>query len=190
MALASGAQADITIDFIPIGNDFQPGRPLTVEIIADIEDPIIGFGFDWLFDAAFIEPSAFMLSELFTAAGGTDSDSIVALAYPDPVVGEDVLLGTLQFDAVSEGDSIVSLHDVTGGRNTGFAGRDGLSVNTSILEGLIQIRGFTTGKTGDGVPGGGGGGSGGGGGPNVPEPTTMMLCGFGALSLLTRRRSA
>lgn len=179
-ALVDGGFADVTFEFghfsiIPPPPDvvvrFDPrlqtvelGDIFTVDIVADIGVPILGWGLDLLIESAGIvsldSPPA--IGPDWLSVFAADGDGLAGLAFPDPVVGNDIVLGSLTFAADAIGQADLSLATTAGDLTEGFA---------LDSEGFAELL-FESGNV-----------------TVVPEPATLALCLLGGLGLMRRRRA-
>ena len=98
---ASSAWGDITVRFDPPDETVGLGDVFTMDIVADITDPVIGWGLD----LAIVDPT--IVSTVGAPAVGPDwfgafapdGDGLVGLAFPNSVSGNSILLATTPFSA-------------------------------------------------------------------------------------------
>lgn len=130
-ALAGSAQAGIvqvTARFDPPIQTVTLGDVFTVDIVADIVDPIVGWGLDLSFSAPgilSIDGPPTIPSPPWKATTGADADGLVALADPlAPVFGSvsglDVVLATMSFSADLIGQTDLLLSATPGDLTEGF----------------------------------------------------------------------
>ena len=96
-----GAQVDVSLS--PSVTSFTKGQSFTEDITADISAPILGFGFDYTFNAAQLSLTNVVVGPLWFGAPPPETNSIAGLAFPTPVSGSGVLLATMDFTALSSG---------------------------------------------------------------------------------------
>jgi hypothetical protein len=93
---ASGAQALTTVRFMLADPGVAPGDSTTLEIRADFDVPVLGFGIDLVLDPGVLSPSgAPTIGAAWTPAFAPDGDGLVGLAPITGIVGPDVLLASL-----------------------------------------------------------------------------------------------
>lgn len=89
--------------------DVFVGDTFTIDILADIPDPVLGWGLDLNFDSGLVSQSAPPLVSATWMPGFTmDGDGLAGLAFPTPVTGTDVLLASLTFEATAAGSATFS----------------------------------------------------------------------------------
>jgi len=130
VCLSSSLSAQVTVRFDPPHEVVPTGTLFDVDLVADIAQPVVGWGLDLSITnptiAALIGISAYGPS--WTPAYAPDGDWLAGLAFPNSVAGNDVLLATLTFVAgdLGQTDLLASytLTDMTEGfplDPTGFA---------------------------------------------------------------------
>ncbi len=110
---ASTAWGDIIVRFDPPDETVHLGDVFTMDIVADIPNPVLGWGLD----LSIVDPT--ILSTVGAPAVGPDwfgafapdGDGLAALAFPNSVSGNGVLLATMTFsaDALGETDLLFSV---------------------------------------------------------------------------------
>ncbi len=120
--LASSAWGDIIVRFDPPDETVGLGDVFTMDIVADITDPVIGWGLD----LSIVDPT--IVSTVGAPAVGPDwfgafapdGDGLVGLAFPDSVSGIGVLLATMTFSADALGETDLLLSITAGDLTEGF----------------------------------------------------------------------
>ena len=110
----------ITVSIETPKTDVIVGEMFSIDIFADITDPILGWGLDINYDNNIIEQSgAAVIASTWLPGFSLDSDNLAGLAFPFPVVGADILLATINFEATIAGSTAIdagtSLFDFTEG---------------------------------------------------------------------------
>jgi hypothetical protein len=151
----------------------EPGEIFMVDLIADLPDPVLGFGLDLAFDESLLRltmPPA--VGDLWSPGLGFDADGLAGLAFP-PVSGEDILLARLTFEALAAGISPLQPRTTPGDLTEGFAlafpTAPGSFAEVVFVSGSVTIRDSAA---------------------TIPEPGTLLLLGTGmaSLAVLGRRR--
>lgn len=117
--VAAGAQ--VTVRFDPPTKTVDRFDVFTIDLVADITEPVVGWGLDLTLDPAGIislsGPPA--LGPSWLSAFASDGDGLAGLAFPDSVADVGVVLATLSFtaDAVGQADLLAgySLGDLAEG---------------------------------------------------------------------------
>lgn len=173
VVLLAGVRADgalVVVRFEPTAQTVNLGDTFSVDIVADIDTPVVGWGLD----QAVVNPGMLSISAPFTIgpswlpATAADGDGLAGLASPLPpvngsVMGLGVVLATLSFSADAVGSTAlltsVTPNDLTEGfalDPTGFA-------NVTFEPGQITV---------------------------IPEPSSLMLFIIGCVLIRRRRQAA
>jgi hypothetical protein len=88
---------------------YTAGQTFSVDLLADIPDPILAFGLDADFDTTQLLLDSFTVGPSWFSATGTEANDYLGLAFPDPVSGNGTLLGTFSFTALVDGSSTITL---------------------------------------------------------------------------------
>ncbi|MBU0618156.1 MAG: hypothetical protein KKI02_10600, partial [Planctomycetes bacterium] len=112
----AGASADIMVTLEPSYVDVAGGvgGTATANIVADIPeaDAILGWGLDLLVaDAGIAGITNVAIGPLFNAAFAPDGDELAGLAFPECVFGTNVLLATVTFTGLADGECALVLGD-------------------------------------------------------------------------------
>jgi hypothetical protein len=154
------AQATVTVRFEPSDLAVDVSDAFTLDIVADIPDPVLGWGLDLALDptiASLVGVDA--IGPLWTPAFAPDGDGLAAIAFPSSISGNDVLLATLSFSALALGETDLLLSVTPGDLNEGFP------LDPTGFADLIFESGHVT----------------------VPEPAALLLAA-GMLTVMQRRR--
>jgi len=163
-AAASHAAVDVRV-LGPVGQ-VGTNTQFAVNIVADISDPVLGWGLDLDFDPALlrlVDPP--MVGPDWTPFGGGDGDGLAGVFLPaaggQGLSGNDVFLAGLFFESLVPGMVTLALGITPGDLNEGFAlDPSGFDANVTFQD----LR-FTV----------------------VPEPSSGALVALGLLALVRRR---
>lgn len=97
LALAPVMAEPITVGFSPSSSSVLPGESFTVSILADIPEPVLGWGLDVSFDSSVLNLTGVSVGADWVPVVGIDGDELSGLAFPFPVSGEDIVLAELSF---------------------------------------------------------------------------------------------
>jgi len=164
MTLAESATALSSVRFETATPSPTLGSTFEVQIVADLSDPIVGWGLDLGFDASLLSTvGAPVIGPAWAGVFAPDGDGLSGLTPSVGISGNDILLATLTFTADALGASALIASVTPGALTEGFAldptGFDSLA----FTNGLIEV---------------------------VPEPSTALLVSLGLLATATRRRLA
>jgi len=166
---AAPAMAGVVVRFDPPSDTVNLGDVFTIDIVADADEPIIGWGLD--IDIEFpafvsIGGPVSIPNPPWVPANAPDGDGLAALASPfaptnGSVIGNDILLATLTLSADAVGITDINALSTPGDLSEGFP-RDGTGfAETTFLPATIEV---------------------------VPEPAAGLLLVVGGLMMLRRRR--
>jgi outer membrane protein assembly factor BamB len=171
LALGSDAQALATVRLV-LPEDavivdgavrVQAGESLSVRVMADLEQPIIGWGLDVETDPLLLGHDSTLVGDPWIAVSAADGDGLAGLASPPGVSGADVWLADLSYTAMAAGSTQLALAITAGDPTEGFA--------------LLEIGAFDAVSFGARIEV-----------LVVPEPSTGLLVAAGLLALGARRR--
>lgn len=120
--LGGTGQGELVVRLAPPDRAVGLGEAFTIDILADVGDPLVGWGLDLSFDPsilALVGPPA--IGPRWVPAFAPDGDGLAALAFPDSVSGVDVVLATLTFSAAALGETDLLLSTTPGDLTEGFA---------------------------------------------------------------------
>lgn len=87
--------AQVAIRFDPASPAVASGGAVTARVLASIPDPIIGFGLDLHFDNVALSFDSVDVGPTWFSAQSAHGSPFVGLAFPAPVSGTDIVLGTV-----------------------------------------------------------------------------------------------
>ena len=165
LGLAAPAWALVTVSLSTPETTVTVGSTLDVTVMANLSDPIVGFGFDLVFDDTLLSTDGPPVIGLdWVAVPAVDGDGLAGAAFPDGLTG-DVLLAVITLQANAVGMSEVAFETTPGDLTEGFAfdplfssGFDTIAPVSSLF---IQI---------------------------VPEPASGLLVVLGLIGLAIRSR--
>lgn len=117
---ASSWAAPVTVSFEPQYSVVFVGDVFAVDLVADIPDPVLGWGLDVTFDTSVLDLSGVTVDSAWFPTSGFDGDGLAGLAFPMPVYGDDILLATLTFEAIALGTSDLTSNITLGDLTEGF----------------------------------------------------------------------
>lgn len=160
------ASADVAVRFDPPTETRALGEIFTMDIVADIPDPVTGWGLDMTMDDELIasQVGSPAIGPAWAAAFAPDGDELAGLAFPDSVSGTSIILATITFSADAIGFTDLLLGVTPGDLNEGFALDPSGFADISFEPGRIQV---------------------------VPEPASLfLLAALAAPAFAIRRRIA
>ena len=155
------AWANVTVRFEPASLTVDPGTIFSVAIVADIPQPVVGWGLDLTIQNPAIVSvhAAPSIGPPWASAYAPDGDGLAALAFPSSVSGTGVVLATISLSADAVGETDLWISVTPGDLSEGFA-LDPTGFDTFTVEpGHVK----------------------------VPEPSTIALLGLAALGVAFRR---
>jgi hypothetical protein len=159
LVLAPTASADILVWLNPATPEVEVGQPVTVDLMASFDEPVVGWGLDLTIDdPTYASWTSTTLGSAWNATTTIDGDGLAGLRFPDGIGGE-VLLATLTFEGMAEGVTPLTL-------GSGPEEDEGILLASGALATNVQLAGATL--------------------TVVPEPTAVLL--LLGLAALTRRR--
>ncbi len=158
------AKATVTVT-LDIPSEAVVGEMFEVQIVADLTNPVLGWGLDFESDA----PSVAAITNVEVGAdwlpvATSDGDGLAGAAFPSPIQGSQILLATLTLEALTEGEIQLSVSDDHPVDLTeGFA-LDPNGFDTVNYEPMTLTV--------------------------VPEPVTSAVLGIAGIATVARRRNA
>lgn len=153
--------APVTVRFDPSNSVVSPTNIFTVNIVADIPDPILGWGLDLGFDQTVLSLRSFNIGHSWFSATSLDGDNLAGLAFPNAVSGSNTILASLNFMALQQGTSILFSSFTATDLTEGFILETGGFADVAFVRGSVVISDVTT----------------------IPEPTTLLLFSLALVSL-------
>lgn len=138
----------------------------TVDIVADIYQPIVGWGLDVVLTmpGVIVQNGAPAIGPAWIGAAAADGDGLAGLAFPSSVSGVGIVLATLTFNPNALGTTQLDLQLTPGDLSEGFALDPTGFASVTLTSGSVTV---------------------------VPEPTTALLLAGGLLlGRSTIRRSS
>lgn len=111
---APQADAAVVLKFTPAAASFHGGQSVDIEMRADISDQaVVGFDLNLGFDDAIVELSNVVFGSAFDFGGlggiwDPSTQWLLGGAFPDPVLGDDILLATLSFTGLQAGSTTLT----------------------------------------------------------------------------------
>lgn len=132
-------QGLVSLQVIPLDTEMEPADTFLVNIAADIDQPIVSYGFHLFFDTSLLSLNSLEIAAPFTPLPVSDPASAAGLAYPDSAVGNNVLLATAQFTALAPGVASIGAAVTDASPVEGFAQRGCGFAELVVTPGLVTI---------------------------------------------------
>ena len=102
---ANCAADPLTVYFSPSASDITVGATFTIDLVADISEPVVGWGLDVTFNPMILTLNSIETGMAWFPAPSFDGDNLAGFAFPLAVAGHSTLLATLNFTALAQGRS-------------------------------------------------------------------------------------
>jgi hypothetical protein len=159
LVLVPAATADMLVWLNPATPEVEVGQPVTVDLMASFDEPVMGWGLDLTIDEpTYASWSGTTLGGAWDPTTTIDGDGLAGLRFPDGISGE-TLLATLTFEGLAEGVTALTL-------GSGPEEDEGILLASGELATNVQFTGATL--------------------TVVPEPAAVLL--LAGLIVLPRRR--
>lgn len=152
----------VIVRFEPDQAVLSLGDTSEVQIVADISEPVVGWGLDLTFDGMIVsQVGSPMIGSAWLEVLAADGDGLAAIAFPPSISGTGILLATVLFsgDMTGETDLIASI--TIGDLAEGFP------LDPSGFAAITFENGHVT---------------------VIPEPGTLVLAALGGLAVMRRTR--
>ena len=123
LVCVQAALANVTVRFDPLSTTVPVGGTFTVNIVADIPQPVVGWGLDLTIQNPTVvsQTAVPSIGPLWVPAYAPDGDGLAAVAFPGGISGTGVVLATLTLSANAIGQTDLWLSVTPGDLNEGFA---------------------------------------------------------------------
>jgi len=122
VCLGGAARGGLIVRFDTPERTVGLGDVFTIDILADVGDPLVGWGVDLSFDPSILSRvDSPAIGPRWFPASAPDGDGLAGLAFADSVSGADVLLASVTFSAVTLGETDLRLSTTPGDLTEGFA---------------------------------------------------------------------
>ena len=140
LATAPWCAASVIARIDPADQAQPVGQSFTVNIVADMTEPIVGWGLDLGYDHTVLSlVGAPAIGPLWISVFTPDGDGLAGVAFPTSVQGTNVLLATLHFNAIAKGQSDLTLSVTPGDLNEGFAADPAGFANVTYVPGHVTV---------------------------------------------------
>jgi hypothetical protein len=158
---APAASANVIVSLVPSTMTVAVGDEFTVDIVADADSLLLGFGIDILADAI-LGPGSVPteIGPAWTPVLAPDGDGLAGLAPVEGLTGAGILLATVSFEALAPGLAHLDIGATAGDLTEGFPLKAGGFDTFDTAPATVHV---------------------------VPEPSTLILVALGLLGLAAGR---
>lgn len=118
---AAEARGTAIVRIVPSTTSLDLGDTETLEIRADLSQPVLGFGLDLEFDPTRLAiVGTPVIGPPWLPLFAPDGDALAGLAIAGPIAGSDVLLATFVIEALAEGEATIVAALTPGDPTEGF----------------------------------------------------------------------
>ena len=153
----------VSVFFNPASQSVVDGNPVSVDLVADLSNPILGWGLGVSFNTAILSLTNVAIGPSWAPGIGFDGDGLAGLAFPAAISGNGIVLATLTFNTLGVGTSTLNAGitplDLTEGFPLDPTGFDTVSFTAGSIDVTINTQN------------------------PIPEPSTILLLGSGLIGL-------
>ncbi len=121
LAVATHGRAGVIVRVIPQTTTPTLGALFSVDLVADMTEPVLGWGLDLEYEAAALTPVGTpAIGPLWLGGFASDGDGLAGIAFPSAITGSDILLARLNLLPIRPGLSQISPAITPGDLNEGF----------------------------------------------------------------------
>jgi len=121
LIIVQNVSANVIVRFEPDSQNVLVREYVDVNVVADISDPVLGWGLDLSYDLSKLslqgQPA---IGPLWQPVNAPDGDGLAGLVFPGSISGDGVLLATLRFWTKVEGLAALDMSVTPGDLNEGF----------------------------------------------------------------------
>lgn len=122
VCICGTGRGELVVRFDPPQRTVGLGETFSIDILADISDPLLGWGLDLSFDPSILAQLGTPgIGPQWISAFAPDGDGLAALAFPESVSGMNILLASVTFSAAALGETDLMLSTTPGDFTEGFA---------------------------------------------------------------------
>jgi len=122
VCLSAPARGGLIVRFDTPERTVGLGEVFTIDILADVGDPLVGWGVDLSFDPSILSRvDSPAIGPMWIPAYAPDGDGLAGLAFAESVSGAGVPLASVTFSALTFGETDLRLSTTPGDLTEGFA---------------------------------------------------------------------